>query len=388
MNNRNQIHNFQGKKLKTARLIRGFTLEDLGKELGLSHQSVSKYENDKSSPDLDMIRRLADLLQFAPSFFYGDNNELLNPQTSHFFRSGAAVAKKYKEQVKEKVRTLAYLIDFVEANIKLPDFKLPSFIEEQCTFKQIAYEDIDTIAEKMRRFIGIGDGPISNVTALCERLGIIVSFSKMDNAKIDACTVFYKDRPYIILNEERTSSVRLRFNIAHELGHILLHSNYAEKEINDKSKHKRIEQEANRFASSFLMPESTIVPELSSSGLDYLLLLKEHWKVSVQAIIYRAEELGVFTQEYALYLRQQISRKNWRLKEPLDDVISMESPSLLKQALNILVSKKRLSIEQISFQTGLTVKELCELGNIEISVPEDQYTLEKRNVVNFSRKKV
>ncbi|PER74598.1 MULTISPECIES: ImmA/IrrE family metallo-endopeptidase [Priestia] len=54
-----------------------------------------------------------------------------------------------------------------------------------------------------------------------------------------------------------------------------MHSNYNEKDVEDKSKHKRIEQEANRFASAFLMPESTIVPELASAGLDYLLLLNQ-----------------------------------------------------------------------------------------------------------------
>ncbi|MFD2442530.1 ImmA/IrrE family metallo-endopeptidase [Bacillus sp. CGMCC 1.16607] len=366
MNLRNQTHNFKGQKLKTARLIRGFTLEDIGRELGVSHQSVSKYENDKASPDLEVVRRLADLLQFTPSFFFSDHQELLYPQTTHFFRSGAAVAKKYKDQVKEKVRTLAYVINFIEAKLRLPQFVKPSFIIEHSVLRQISFEEIDAVAEQMRRYLGLGDGPISNITALCERLGIIIAFSEMENEKIDACTVYYSGRPYILLNKERLSSVRLRFNIAHELGHILLHSTYAEKEVNDKSKHKRIEQEANRFASSFLMPESTLVPELSSSGLDYLLILKEHWKVSVQAIIYRAEELGVFREDYALYLRQQISRKKWRLNEPLDDVIPIEKPMLIKQAIQLLIKKYDLTLEQISFSTGIIISELAQLGEIDL----------------------
>ncbi|HEF5706552.1 XRE family transcriptional regulator [Bacillus wiedmannii] len=383
MNKRSQIHNFQGRKLKTARIIRGFTLEELGEKLGVSHQSVSKYENDKASPDIETARQLAEILQFTPSFFYGNSEDLLNAQSTHFFRSGAAVAKKYKEQVKEKVCTLAYLIRFIETNIKLPEFKIPNFISVQSTFKQIDFEEIDNIAEKMRRYVGLGDGPISNITALCERLGIIVAFAKMDNEKIDACTVVYNNRPYILLNEERLSSVRLRFNIAHEMGHLLLHSSYVERDVNDRSKHKRIEQEANRFASAFLMPESTIVPELSSSGLDYLLILKEHWKVSVQAIIYRAEELGVYTQDYALYLRQQISRKKWRLVEPLDENIPIEKPSLFKQALNLIINKCNITLEEISFQTGLTIQELSIICDLKVDPLNNECALVEKNVVKF-----
>ncbi|WP_180956644.1 helix-turn-helix domain-containing protein [Bacillus canaveralius] len=387
MNVRVQTHNFNGKKLKTARIARGVTLEELGKLLNLSHQSVSKYENGKASPDYETLQRISGILEFTPSFFYSDNNNNLDPQTSHFFRSGAAVARKYKDQVKEKVRLLAYVIEFIESRIRLPEFKYPDFIANHTEFRQLDLSEIDSIAEQLRRYLGLGDGPISNITALCEKMGIVISSSKMDNEKIDACTVFYKNRPYILLNNERLSAVRLRFNIAHELGHILLHSRYTEKDINDKSKHKRIEQEANRFASSLLMPEATLVPELSSSGLDYLLLLKEHWKTSIQAIVYRAEELGIFTSDYALYLRQQISRKKWRQHEPLDDIIPIEKPMLFIQALNMIINKYNITIEEISFQIGLTIEDISLLGELVVEKPLSKpLDVENHNVVYLHNK--
>lgn len=382
MNIKDQNNNFQGSKLKTARIFRGFTLEDLEEKLGISHQSISNYENDKAHPDLEMLKKIANILEFTPSFFYATDTEILKPETSHFFRSGAAVAVKYKNRVKEKIKIIAYIIDFIQSKMKLPYFTYPNFIKRYSEFRQYDLEEIDEIATQLRRYIGLGDGPINNITALCERLGIIISFAEMEDEKIDACTVFYKGRPYIILNQEKISSVRLRFNIAHELGHILLHSNYNEKDVKDKSKHKRIEQEANRFASAFLMPESTIVPELASAGLDYLLLLKEHWKVSVQAIIYRAEELGIYTPDYALYLRQQISRKKWRLREPLDDTIPIEKPLLLKQAFRLLVEKNNLSVEEISFKTGLTISELSQLSDRELQISEE-YSLTEDNKNNL-----
>lgn len=381
------MNDFQGSKLKTARIVRGFTLEELEEKLGVSHQSISNYENGKANPHVETIRKLANILEFTPSFFYGNDVDMLDPETPHFFRSGAAVAVKYKDRVKEKIKILAYIIDFIQSKMRIPEFKYPDFIKKSAGFIQYDLEEIDNIATKLRRHIGLGDGPISNITALCERLGIIISFAKMEDEKIDACTVFYKGRPYIILNQERISSVRLRFNIAHELGHILLHSSYQEKDVKDKSKHKRIEQEANRFASSFLMPESTIVSELASSGLDYLLLLKEHWKVSVQAIIYRAEELGIYTPDYALYLRQQISRKKWRQKEPLDDKIPIEKPLLLQQAFKLLVERNKLSVEEISFKTGLTIYELNQIGNMELYIPKEQPLNQESNLVYLDVKR-
>ncbi len=383
-------HNFQGDRLKLARIIRGLTLEEVSKELDISHQSISKYETGKSIPGTEIILQLSRLLGFSPSFFYIKDDKELLPQTSHFFRSGAAVPKKYKEQVKGKIQLIAYLTDFFESKLKIPQFLMPPIANKSKVFSQIDFEKIDELAVEFRSFLGLGNGPISNMTLLCEKIGVIVSFASLEHEKIDACTVFYNNRPFVILNEDRISSVRIRFNIAHELGHILLHSFYNDKEINEKSKHKRMEQEANRFASSFLMPESSFMSELSASGLDYLLILKQHWKASIQAIIYRAEELGAFSTDYALYLRQQVSRKKWRIFEPLDDLIPIERPTLFKQAFNLFIHKYGFSLDEILFNTGLKeneLKKICSvvLDNNEAKKLSNNFTI---NIVNFPGHKI
>lgn len=384
METRNLDHNFKGEKLKLARIVRGLTLEDVAREVGLKHQAISKYEVGKSIPNRDTLLQLAEYLNFEPSFFY-NNQAKISPQSSHFFRSGAAVAKKYKEQVKGKAKLIAYLMDFFESELRMPKFIAANLLNTRESFEQIDFNRIDKVAEDLRRYLGLGNGPISNITLLCEKMGIVVVYTSLNNEQIDACTVFYNSRPYIIVNNCKISSVRLRFNVAHELGHILLHSSYKDKDINDKSKHKRLEREAHRFASAFLMPESSIVSELSASGLDYLLILKEHWKVSVQAILYRAEELEVFSTDYAVYLRQQISRKKWRIEEPLDNIIPKESSSLFNQAVKLLNKKNSVAMEEIIFKTGLSKSELYELCLIE---DEENASLEinnNHNVVPFSK---
>lgn len=375
-------HKFSGKKLKLARNIRGVTLEDLSQKINVTHQMLSKYEVEKSIPKPETIEKLAHYLDFETSFFFGRDEKLNQPDSPHFFRSGATVAKKYKDQVENKIELVTWLVKVIEEKIKLPLVNFPIHTQGK-NFAPTDFEQIDEIAMDFRRFLSLGDGPISNVTLLCEKLGIIIAYASLEHEKIDACSVIYNNRPYIILNKDRISSVRLRFNIAHELGHLILHSKYKKKDVTDRAQHKRMEQEANRFASAFLMPETSFVSDLSAAGLDYLLVLKKHWKVSLQAMIYRAESLGVFTTEYALYLRQQISRKKWRLQEPMDDEIPIETPILLKQAIKLLLDKEMMQPAEIIFRTGIKAKELEVICSLEHGMLYENKDVE--NIIPFKR---
>src|SRR5699024_3355284 len=111
------------------------------------------------------------------------------------------------------------------------------------------------------------------------------SFSDMT---IDACSTWDKDnRPFVFLNYDKGSAVRSRFDLAHELGHLLLHSQIKESDFNKRSIYKRIEQEANYFASSFLLPEESFGNDLQINSLSHYIVLKEKWKVSIAAMIYR-----------------------------------------------------------------------------------------------------
>lgn len=91
-----------------------------------------------------------------------------------------------------------------------------------------------------------------------------------------------------------------------------------------------------------------------------MLILKKHWLVSVQMIIYRAEKLELFTPEYCLYLRQQISGKGWRSFEPFDDEIPKEMPKMLMQAIKYIDEKLGVSLSQISFMTGVKEDEILQ----------------------------
>lgn len=356
------LNEFNGKKIAEARKIRNLTLEEIAKEANVSHQSISKYEQNKSTPNIEMISKLSKILRVEPSFFYTKEIESDVFDHAFIYRSKASVAKKYKDQTENQIGMIDLLIRNIKSKVNFPTFKLSLLKPVNPDVFQITTdEEIDKIANNIRSIFNLSDGPIGNLTALCEKLGIHIILINLNHQGIDACSVLLSDTPYIILNKDINSAVRMRFNIAHELGHILLHSKYSKKVLNKREFSKQMEYEANRLASSLLLPETGIAKDLNSLGLDYLLILKKHWLVSVQAIIYRAEQLELFTPEYCLYLRQQISRKKWRNFEPFDDEIPMETPRLLTHALKYLNEKLNVSLSQISFQTGISEEEILEI---------------------------
>ncbi|WP_243555776.1 XRE family transcriptional regulator [Priestia megaterium] len=376
------LKEFNGIKLKQARSIRNMTLQELAQLIGVKHQAISKYENGKSIPNGEKIQLLAKILSFEPSFFYTEGIDSSYFDNSFIFRSKAGIAKKYKEQTQNQMWLVNNMVRNIENKIHLPKFDL-SLLRQQTQdhFSPTSEDEIEELAASVRRKFRMGDGPIGNLTAVCEKLGVIISYQNLDHQGIDACSVLIEDRPYIILNNERKSAARIRFNIAHELGHILLHSKYSIREINKNINSKRLEYEANRFAAALLMPESGIAKDLSALGLDFLIILKKHWKVSLQAIIYRAEQLEIFTSEYSLYMRQQISRKKWRNKEPLDDEIPLEKPKLLKHAVQYLNEKHYFSISELSFETGITEMELKMLCSIEDPLAFNSFHKETSNLL-------
>ncbi|MCM3651344.1 ImmA/IrrE family metallo-endopeptidase [Metabacillus litoralis] len=361
-------YHFNGDKLKLAREFHCMTVSELSQDLGVSHQMVSSYEKGDKIPTEERLKKIIEILKFPRTFFFTPIFVEGTKTSPSFFRKGAAVPKKYQIQVEANTKIFSGIRHYIASKINLPKYTMPSHNLTQKEFRQIDFSEIQEIAEKTRESLGLKHGPISNITLLCEKLGIGVFFADLDSTKIDAHTVFIDSTPYIILNKARTSSVRLRFNIAHELGHILLHSKYGESETSSTSKHKRIEDEANYFAGCFLMPEEGISLDMAASNLNYLISLKQHWKVSIQAIIFRAEQLGLFSSSHVLHLRQQISRNKWRLFEPLDDEIEIEKPKLMSLGIEYILKNNICTLDEIELDTGLPlnmIEEICPGLNLE-----------------------
>ena len=141
---------------------------------------------------------------------------------------------------------------------------------------------------------------------------------------------------------------RIRFDMAHELGHILLHPWSEDLEAITKDEFKARERQANMFASAFLLPRDSFGKDIASypTDLKYYQFLKNKWKVSIQAMIYRTHQLGIMSDNQYQYLMRQVSKNGWRIKEPGDVPYSLNE-NIFQGAIDLLIEQNVLTAKEI-----------------------------------------
>lgn len=328
---------FNGNRLKQARLYNGLTVEELAKKINISAQAESQYEIGKILPQFDKIIEFSKILNFPVQYFLQDYD--FNIQSgSSYFRSLMKTQKKYRTEQKTKVEFLAKLYTILEEYIDFPFLDLPQIsIDEE-------YESPEEAAQALREHWKLGDKPITNLLRLLEAHGIIVTTFDVDTEDIDAFSQFFeKDgKSFFIIaySSNKQSAARINFDLAHELGHIMLHSWSDDSENMDRETFKRKENEANRFASAFLLPETSFKQDVRfyPTNLDRYIELKKKWRVSIGAMLYRACYLAVITQSQYQYLIRIMNAKNIRKQEPLDNIIEIPYPRMLRDSVEMLIT--------------------------------------------------
>lgn len=63
------------KRLKNLRTKKGVTQSEMGDLLGISRQGYAKYENEKSEPDHETIKRLANYFDVTTDYLLGKSNQ-------------------------------------------------------------------------------------------------------------------------------------------------------------------------------------------------------------------------------------------------------------------------------------------------------------------------
>lgn len=346
-------------KIKEARVARGFTISDLADSIGVTRQAVSQFELGHIIPKGEVLAKIIDTLELPPSFFSSPAKQRSLPGVT-FFRSLRSATKKSREMwvtrsnwVEDIFLYLNNYFDFPKVDI--PDLSYGRFLDD---------DEIEKIASDLRKEWGLGSGPISNLTLLLEKHGVVVVRSQIGDSKMDAWSQWRGDRPYIFLGSDKESAVRSRFEAAHELGHLLLHMGIDDTQINNSKVLKRIEKEAHRFAAAFLMPRETFCQEIMSTSLNHFISLKRRWKVSIAAMIYRCEDLEILSEYQILYLRKQLGSS--RKKEVLDDELEVENPVMLKQAFSLLIENKVQTAAETVDAINLPPFEIEQLCNLPV----------------------
>ncbi len=320
--------NGSGVLLETARRAQGLTQDQLASVAGTTQAAISRYERGLREADGEALSRLADALGLTPAFL----------TQSGRVRGAVAVDAHMRRRASAKPSDWRR----IEARLNMHRLHARRFFEEVALHAEQrvpTFDPFDTEASAAARFVRmqwrLPSGPVRDLTGWVEAAGCLVLEEDFGTPRIDGVSQWIDALPVVLLNSEAPTD-RKRLTLAHELGHLCLHS----QEIGDD-----VEAEATAFASEFLMPMEIIRPQLRNLTLGRLHDLKREWGVSMQAIIERASQAGLLEPKQRTYLYKRMSAFGWRTTEPVSDELPAESPSLPAEISHDLTAQGLLPSE-------------------------------------------
>lgn len=331
---------FEGERLRLGRVALGLTLDQLGGRVGATRQYLNQLEQGTKVPTDDMVEALSAALGVTGHFFSEFARDDVRPEQCHF-RKQRTTPISVVSQVLARGTLLDSFVARLDRELELPKVSFPNLPVNNAT-------EIEVAAEETRSFWRLGSGPISSMMRVVENAGAVVSFFGGVSERVDALSID-RPRPMIIRSEAKPAACRLRFDLAHESGHLIMHRGV---ETGDKL----TEDQANRFASAFLLPRSSFIHEFPRSRLldwSAIFALKLRWKVSAAAIIRRAYDLRIISADQYRTGYIHLSKTGQKRNERYDDQIPTEEPELLSRALRALEDTFPGSVRRIASESGL-----------------------------------
>ncbi|TCC43264.1 helix-turn-helix domain-containing protein [Kribbella sindirgiensis] len=301
-----------GEVIVTARVAAGMTQADLANTVGVTQAALSRYENDLREPDTDIINRIADALGVTVRFLERASRPTAALAVDAHMRRRATAKPTVWRQLEAQLNMLRMHSDLLREEVALAaSLTMPGF-------DPFTVDPADA-ARMTRAQWRMPSGPARTIVRWIEAAGSVVLVTDLGNQRIDGLSQWTADHPVIVVNSANPTD-RIRWTLAHEVGHLVLHREDATDDM---------EREADTFAAEFLMPEVLIRTELTNLTLGKAVDLKREWGVSVAALIQRAHQLGVLSDARRTSLFKQLSARGWRIREPASDEIAREKTELL-----------------------------------------------------------
>lgn len=305
--------------LSLAREVRGWTQTDLATRIGVDQSQISRYERGVTSIPSAELHRLAEALSFPVDFFFQEGKR-------HGASTGEILHRRRQSVSASKLREIDALSDIywlaVKELIKDIDAITPYDIP---TYRTLEFNgDVEQIAQQVRADWEMPAGPVDHVIRRLEEASCFIFVNDFETNEIDETVQWIRPSPPIIVINSRSPGDRLRFSLAHALGHLVMHQGMIPTD--------EMEDEADQFASAFLMPEDDIRSDLEIVTIEHMLQKKRKWKVSMQALIHRARDIGSISERRYRSLFQMLSRAGYRKQEPFP--IEPERPSKVRELIN------------------------------------------------------
>lgn len=350
-------------RLREARLAARLTQTELAEQAGVKRQSVSYYEAGEKVPEPENMAAIARALGQPIGYFTRGDRAVFGEFSASFFRKVGPDTKRRYLACEIYARWLVETAAIFAPVVTFPEVALPSY-EPIDGSNRYSDDEIELRAINLREAFGLGLGPLSNVVRLIESKGVIVTRIAIPNEQIEAFSFWSGNRPFVFLASDKKSAVRSRYDAAHELGHLVLHKWVHAEEVADKDRLSQIEHEADRFAAAFLLPSQSFPNEVYVPRAAAFVDLKRRWKVSIQAMIYRCKDLGIFDEVQITNLYKQVSHNKWRKEEPLDGEIPFEDPILLKKIVSLATESGKRSPAAVCAELAFDPAYIEQLANL------------------------
>jgi Zn-dependent peptidase ImmA (M78 family)/transcriptional regulator with XRE-family HTH domain len=355
---------FDGARLTLARQLAGLRKSDLAQLLDMSPTAVAAWESGAKRPTAVTVARLALSLGVDPGFFAMRPDDVAALSATPHFRSLRSTTQLARDQAFAYGQLAVDIATSLEKHVEYPDPDVPSFpvpidagdlraagpgsaglgsaglgsaglSSAGLGSGRAGAGGPERAAQHVRDRWGMSAGPAPHLVRLLENHGVLVVFSPPQAASVDAYSFDSRLRPVVVLNPVKHDYYRQRFDIAHELGHLVMHTDA-------EPGGRTVEDQANRFAAEFLTPAAGIRGELpttmNAAAWQSLARCKERWGLSIQALLYRARRLGTLTEVSYRNAMATLTARGWRRTEP-GLVTVLEQPSMLPRAVELLADE-------------------------------------------------
>lgn len=326
---------FNYQMLELARSSRGITQKELANLINRTQAAVSQWEHNLREPNEEDISLLSEALNYPKSFFYQQEIDVYLPPVQGHYRKKAALKAVSRTQLESHFRLLGGWVNKLQDAIEVEDgIASPDFSDDN-----LSDSTPEDLARQLRAKWRVPNGPIRSLTTLLENHKIVVAKTWMFNENVDGYSFHTNSgMPVIYVNREMSID-RMRFSIAHELGHLVMHSDCLPDEAREK--------EAHRFAAEFLMPSHDIHDQLINLRIDGLMSLKARWGSSMTALVRRSRDLGLLNEDR--YKGMLIGLSPYRKKEPVDLTKHgfVEQPQLLTLMVRYHLDEVGMTTTQI-----------------------------------------
>lgn len=355
-------------RITFARELRGLTKKELAERIKKTSSAISQIESGLIHPDIETFVSISFALKVPPSFFTEKTQQTKPIELSScHFRSLRSTSQSLRRQ---SARKGDLYIDFIEL-LESKGLLLPKEGVSDFSCSVDTDEDIERAAIDLRRHWNMKSGPIPDIIKLVEGKGIVVLPIPDTCTKVDAYSTWRGRRPCILLAQTKTAS-RVRFDVGHELGHLVLHEETSVGEA-------KTERQAHRFAGAFIAPRDSFLEECPRRwNFHAFHQLKFRWKMSIQALLYRAKDLGCISQSTYQRAIVQMAQNNMRKNEGPE--WDMERPVLVTQALELL--SDQVTISELADEMSLYPTELRNM--LSQCVPEETLNkIDKTREIDF-----